>query len=81
VVQLDCSGPTVVVEIEDNGPAIPSEELEVLERARETSLKHGSGIGLWIVDWVIEKASGEVIFETTDVGNLVRVTLPKEQAE
>lgn len=76
-VRVARSDASLTVEIEDNGPAIPSEELEVLERAEETSLKHGSGIGLWIVDWVIQKASGDIVFETTEAGNLVRVTVPQ----
>lgn len=67
----------VAIEIEDNGPGIPPGELEVLTVGEETDLNHGSGIGLWIVNWVVTRYGGELTFETpANGGSRVRITLP-----
>ena len=67
----------VAIEIEDNGPGIPAEELYVLTAGEETDLNHGSGIGLWVVNWVVTRYGGELSFETpSDGGSIVRITLP-----
>ncbi|MBB6645385.1 PAS domain-containing protein [Halobellus ruber] len=48
----------VEIEITDNGPGIPSNELEVLDRG-ETALKHADRLGIWLIYWVVNKAGGE----------------------
>jgi signal transduction histidine kinase len=68
----------VSIEIEDNGPGIPTEEIKVLTAGEETALNHGSGLGLWVVNWVVTRYGGCLEFETpTEGGSLVRVKLPK----
>jgi len=47
----------VDVEIEDDGPGIPEQEVSVL-REGETSLVHADRLGLWMIYWVISKAGG-----------------------
>ena len=72
----------VAIEIEDNGPGIPPEELEVLTSGEETDLNHGSGIGLWIVNWVVTRYGGELTFETPPSGgSRVRITLPAAEEQ
>ncbi|MFQ3476958.1 PAS domain S-box protein [Halonotius sp. F2-221B] len=67
----------VAIEIEDNGPGIPPEELDVLTAGEETDLNHGSGVGLWVVNWVVTRYGGELSFETPpEGGSLVRIMLP-----
>lgn len=67
----------VAIEIEDNGPGIPSGELDVLTAGEETALNHGSGIGLWVVNWVVTRYGGDLEFETpAQSGSLVRIKLP-----
>lgn len=66
----------VVLTISDNGPGIPSNELAVLERGEETPLEHGSGIGLWVVQWVIEDADLSVAFDVGPDGTDVEVSFP-----
>lgn len=56
----------VVVEISDDGPGIPEDEIEILERQGESSLEHGSGTGLWIVDRVVEYSDASLEFEVSD---------------
>jgi PAS domain S-box-containing protein len=67
----------VAIEIEDNGPGIPPGELDVLTAGEETALDHGSGIGLWVVNWVVTRYGGDLEFETpASGGSLIRIKLP-----
>lgn len=68
-VTVDRSGDEVVVTVRDNGPGIPEHEWEVLVQDEETSLEHGSGIGLWLAYWSVIKSDGELEFgDQTDGG-------------
>jgi signal transduction histidine kinase len=57
--------------VSDDGPGIPDHEIEVLERGEETPLEHGSGLGLWLVTWLLERYGGDVAVDTAD-GSTVR---------
>lgn len=75
---------TEVVElaVADNGPGIPDEQLAVLERGYETSLKHTNGLGLWVVNWIVTESGGEIRFEENDPeGSRVCLRFPKEPHE
>ncbi|WP_332898203.1 histidine kinase N-terminal 7TM domain-containing protein [Haladaptatus sp. CMSO5] len=62
----------VEIHVADNGPGIPTMEREVLERGVESQLKHSSGIGLWLVHWIVTAANGELtITETEPRGTVV----------
>lgn len=75
---LDSSPDTVSIEIEDDGPGIPSSTLDVIESGDETPLEHTHGLGLWLVSWVISESDGSVEFEEASPrGTLVRVVLPR----
>lgn len=65
-----------VIEVIDDGDGIPEEELAPLRAGEETPLKHGSGIGLWIVHWSAEILGYEVEFEIDD-GTVVTITVPE----
>lgn len=68
---------TVCIWIRDNGPGIPEEQLEVLDRGRETALNHTNGLGLWLVRWVVDASDGEIDFDTDDSdGSTVVIRLP-----
>jgi PAS domain S-box-containing protein len=56
------------VAVRDDGPGIADYELAVLDAGTETPLKHGSGMGLWLVKWGVEMADGEVRFGVNDAG-------------
>jgi len=63
------------VEVRDNGPGIPEHERTVLDQGRETSLEHGSGIGLWLARWAVEKSGGRLDFDDQSDGGRVTATL------
>jgi PAS domain S-box-containing protein len=68
----DCS---VWIEVTDNGPGIPEQEIRTLTQQRETDLTHGSGAGLWLVKWIVQKSNGDLEFETGQNGTTVRLRL------
>lgn len=67
----------VVLIVEDNGPGLPSDEIEVLQAEEETDFEHSSGIGLWLVHWITGRSDGELDAEPTEDGTRVRVRLPR----
>jgi len=67
----------VVVTISDDGPGISTEELTVIEREAETSLQHGSGMGLWVVKWAIDTTDASIQYDTDDGGTTVTVRIPR----
>ncbi|MFC7194374.1 histidine kinase N-terminal 7TM domain-containing protein [Halosimplex aquaticum] len=69
------------VRIEDDGPGIDRQERVVIEEGRETALEHGSGVGLWLVNWVVHECGGRIAFAETDDGTTVVVTLPDADAD
>jgi signal transduction histidine kinase len=67
----------VTITIEDDGPGIPDQEREALLQGEETDLRHGSGLGLWVVNWGVTKLGGDLSFENpAGGGTRVTVRLP-----
>lgn len=67
----------VEVAVADEGPGIPSDEIRVLDGQTESSLHHGSGLGLWVAKWVTESYGGEIRFDESGVrGSVVTLSLP-----
>lgn len=69
----------VDVVVGDDGPTIPPVEREVVEGTRDiTPMEHGSGLGLWLVKWTVERFGGELRFGTSPAGgNRVELRLPR----
>jgi len=67
------------VQIADDGPTIPGVEIDVLDEDVTTnSTYHGSGIGLWVMQWCVDSLGGELRFEANDPrGNVVEFLLPR----
>jgi PAS domain S-box-containing protein len=68
---------TVEISIADNGPGLPADEQEVLSKGVETSLIHGSGLGLWMVYWIVDTHDGTIETTVTPEGTTISVTLPQ----
>ncbi|RZV05117.1 PAS domain S-box-containing protein [Natrinema hispanicum] len=70
-----------IVRIADNGPSIPEIETDVLDDETEiSSTYHGSGVGLWVMQWAVNSLGGDLSFEENSPrGNLVQIALPKAE--
>ncbi len=64
------------VQVTDNGPGIPDQEIEVLDTDAESALEHGSGLGLWVINSGVAALGGDVSFEGSSDGTTVTLRLP-----
>jgi signal transduction histidine kinase len=69
---------TVRIRIADDGPRIPEAELAVLSGDCEVDpLSHSTGLGLWLVNWIVRQCNGTLSFERNgERGNVAVVTVP-----
>jgi PAS domain S-box-containing protein len=66
------------IDVADDGPGIPPVERTVFTQARETALEHASGLGLWLVHWIVTESGGDIEIDTRDPsGTVVRMWLPR----
>ncbi|PAU84491.1 diguanylate cyclase [Halorubrum salipaludis] len=65
-VRADRDGASVTVA--DDGPGLPPHEREVLTRSDETKLTHSTGMGLWLVRWIVRASGGELRAAKSDLG-------------
>ncbi|MCD2204472.1 sensor histidine kinase [Halobacterium sp. KA-6] len=72
---------TVTVDVEDNGPGLPEEDIPTLfERPSRRAADHG--LGLYLVARLVEHYCGTVeLLETSSEGSTFRITLPREPPE
>lgn len=67
------------IAVADDGPGVPERERAVLVDGDETPLRHGSGIGLWLVNWGVTHLGGTVSFaDSQPRGSVVSVSLPAD---
>lgn len=67
--------------VTDNGPGVPDHEREVVAAGEESDLHHGSGLGLWVMQWVVTSLGGDVTIENDEHGGtVVTFTLPRAEA-
>jgi signal transduction histidine kinase len=48
----------VEIAVTDNGPGINETETKVVTAGTETALEHASGLGLWLVNWIVTRYGG-----------------------
>lgn len=69
--------PSVEVAVADTGSGIPDFEPGVLEQREERPLDHATGLGLWLIFWVVEQSGGSLQFgENEPQGAVVRMRVP-----
>lgn len=67
----------VEIRIADNGPGIPADEIEPIQHGEETDLQHTSGLGLWLVYWMVAESGGRLEFaENEPTGAIVTLVVP-----
>jgi signal transduction histidine kinase len=68
----------VVLTVSDNGSGVPDHEREVvLGETPITQLDHASGIGLWLVRWIVDAYDGEFDIDENEAGGAdVSLRLP-----
>lgn len=54
------------IDVADNGPGIPEHELTPILEGAETALEHGSGLGLWLIEWGVTALGGRIKFADND---------------
>ena len=67
----------VEIEIADDGPGLADHEREVLRTGAETPLIHGSGLGLWLVHWIVTSHNGSVEAAATESGTTMTISIPR----
>jgi signal transduction histidine kinase len=67
----------LVIAVADDGPGIPPDERITLQGDTETPLRHGSGLGTWLVRFVVEQFGGRISVEEHETGgSVVELHLP-----
>ncbi|XGI83578.1 GAF domain-containing protein [Halorutilales archaeon Cl-col2-1] len=76
-VEVEKSDTSVEIRVSDNGSRIPDSDIGVLGDEREIEpLYHGSGLGLWLVHWIVKRSGGDLEFEDREPrGTVVTVRL------
>jgi len=74
---------SVLVEIIDRGPGIPQSEVDIIVGDSDvTPLTHGSGLGLWLVKWIIESYRADLSIETSGTeGSIVSLHFDTTQSD
>ena len=84
VITIEASRQNIVLVMENNGPVLDPKYANNPERifypgesTKETNQGEGTGLGLWIVNTIIEELSGTIMVSDKKDGFGLRITLPK----
>jgi signal transduction histidine kinase len=75
-VRVVVDGETTRVVIADDGPGLPDHERAALVGEGETPLEHGTGLGLWLVNWIVTASGGRVAVREDRPGTTVELFFP-----
>ena len=81
-VSVSTTADSITLQIADNGPGMHPEEAAIITGSKEiTPLHHSSGLGLWLVNWIVRRHDGQLSIPDTDNGTTIVITLPRVDAE
>ena len=75
-VTLSVAGDDLLLTVADDGPGLSEQELVVVEEGAEDPLRHGSGLGLWMVNWLAIACGGSISATTGNSGTTISVRVP-----
>lgn len=80
-VDVSADDDTVRVRIADDGPGMSPMDQDVLQTGRPPEdLYHGSGLGLWLVYWIVNRSGGSIDVRSREPrGTEVVVDLPRDR--
>jgi len=93
VTHTDSSDPTLEVtvaasdgddlrfSVSDDGPGLSEQELAIFDDGVETPLRHGSGLGLWMVNWLAVYCGGSVSASVDSQGSTIDVLVPAQTTD
>lgn len=76
IITTACSGPKILVSVEDRGPGIPTTDPREFFESRASSKPMGMGIGLSICKTIIEAHHGSIWAENVEGGARISFALP-----
>ncbi|WP_276276918.1 PAS domain-containing protein [Haloarcula regularis] len=78
-IAVEPTGDTVCIHVVDDGPGVPADEVDVLSNPdTETTVHHGRGMGLWLVQLIVNRSGGTLEFSQRDSGdNVVTIEVPR----
>ena len=80
-VSVERDGEWIALSIEDNGPGIDEMEAAVISKGKEHALEHGSGLGLWLVNWIATRYGGSFQIRSNEGGSRATIRLPRIEAD
>lgn len=72
---------SVTLFVEDESGGLTDHEIEVLRSGGEGPLEHSSGVGLWLVYWIVESSGADMIAHRTDDGSLMGIKFTQERGD
>lgn len=81
LVSVDATPERIVISISDDGPGLSNQEQRVLRDEDETQLVHGSGLGLWMVQWIVTSHDGTIDTTVTETGTTVVLSIPRPMTD
>jgi signal transduction histidine kinase len=69
----------VEIRVADDGPGIPDTDRRLLVGDPDARLEEATGLGLWLVNWIVTESGGSVSYAPNEPrGSVVTVRLPTE---
>lgn len=76
----DRPGETILF-VEDNAGGLGEHETRILRSKEETALQHTSGVGLWLVRWLVEYSGAELFVHRTGEGTVIGIKFQPADVE